>query len=126
MLNTCPRQVPDRARTPTADLYARGGKHPDEGTPGCSLQCIRLLIRRGLIQYNPEGSRAPLERLLIVRKGLDRTTTRESSSALWWSKGRLRQYVGPRSLLRPLVDFTAEGDAEPLAAMRTSATRKSG
>ena len=50
---------------------------------------------------------------MFVRKGFDRTTTRELSRALQWSKGRLYQWVGSRDdLMHLLIEFFVERDDE--------------
>ena len=50
---------------------------------------------------------------LFINKGFDRTTTRELSHALGWSKGRLYQYVGSKDdLMDLLIGFFIERDQE--------------
>ena len=50
---------------------------------------------------------------LFVTKGFDRTTTRELSRTLGWSKGRLYQYVSSKDdLMHVLLDFFLERDRE--------------
>ena len=48
---------------------------------------------------------------LFVKKGFDRTTTRDLSRTLGWSMGRLYQYVASKDdLMDLLMDFMAERD----------------
>jgi len=50
---------------------------------------------------------------LFIAKGFDRTTTRELSRALGWSKGRLYQYVSSKDdLMHVLLDFFFGRDRE--------------
>jgi AcrR family transcriptional regulator len=50
---------------------------------------------------------------LFINKGFDRTTTRELSRALGWSKGRLYQYVSSKDdLMDLLLGFFFERDQE--------------
>jgi len=50
---------------------------------------------------------------LFIKKGFDRTTTRELSRELEWSKGRLYQYFTSKDdLMNVLIDFFFERDQE--------------
>lgn len=59
---------------------------------------------------------------LFITNGFDRTTTRELSRALGWSKGRLYQYVGSKDdLINILLGFLTELD-EKFMDTTTAAT----
>jgi len=64
----------------------------------------------------PDEIRDELVRItthLFVKNGFDRTTTRELSRALGWSKGRLYQYVSSKDdLMHILLTFYFERDQE--------------
>jgi len=63
---------------------------------------------------------------LFVKRGFDRTTTRELSQALGWSKGRLYQYVGSKDdLMNLLIKFFTERDNEFMDTATTATSNLS-
>jgi len=72
--------------------------------PAVNSDSIPVAIRDELVRTTTR---------LFITKGFDRTTTRELSRALGWSKGRLYQYVSSKDdLMHVLLDFFFEKDRE--------------
>jgi AcrR family transcriptional regulator len=74
-----------------------------------------MLVRTKMIDI-PDDIRDQLVRTatrMFVKKGFDRTTTRELSKELGWSKGRLYQYVASKNdIIHLLINFFLERDEE--------------